>query len=209
MKKSVLNANFNQNNSSVIFNVSSRDWKGISRVLENQMKNLQKTRRKYGKTGTASKLVIPSKLSIQKKKKDTVRRQIFQDGINVKTPFPSWYLRINCQRSCLKKKKNKMKKILQLENWSLHFDCKRIDDQGYQLLVLKNEPRELKLKAHKLPKSKSWYCRERNNSCFGWIQLMELCKNDVADTTCVNPGKRNSNIFQLQRLFTQRGLKES
>ncbi|CAI9719011.1 Hypothetical predicted protein [Octopus vulgaris] len=37
------------------------------------------------------------------------------------------------------KLKKKMKKTLYLENWSLHFDGKRIDDQEYQVLVLKNE----------------------------------------------------------------------
>ncbi|CAI9716088.1 Hypothetical predicted protein [Octopus vulgaris] len=53
------------------------------------------------------------------------------------------------------KLKRKMKKTLHLENWSVHFDGKRIDDQEYQVLVLKNEQGEVKLEALQLPNGKT------------------------------------------------------
>ncbi|CAI9717631.1 Hypothetical predicted protein [Octopus vulgaris] len=53
------------------------------------------TRRKYSKTGTATKLVISSKLTTPKVA--TVSRQLSQDGINVETPLQPG---IDYQRSC-------------------------------------------------------------------------------------------------------------
>ncbi|CAI9727808.1 Hypothetical predicted protein [Octopus vulgaris] len=53
------------------------------------------------------------------------------------------------------KLKKKMKKTVRLENRSLNFDGKRIDDQEYQVLCLTNEQRELKLVALELPKGKT------------------------------------------------------
>ncbi|CAI9727369.1 Hypothetical predicted protein [Octopus vulgaris] len=93
------------------------------------------TRRKYSKTGTPTKLVISSKLSTQKAA--TVCRQLSQDGINVETPSQSGIYRLTIKEAV--KLKQKMKKTPHLENWSLHFHGKCIDDQENQVLALKNE----------------------------------------------------------------------
>ena len=44
-----------------------------------------------------------------------------------------------------------MKRTLHFENWSLYFNGKRINHQEHQVLMLKNEQREVKLQALDLP----------------------------------------------------------
>ncbi|CAI9725952.1 Hypothetical predicted protein [Octopus vulgaris] len=64
------------------------------------------TRRKYSKTGTATKLDISSKLSTQKAA--TVCRQLSQDGIIVETPSRSGIYRSSIKEA--DKLKKEMKK---------------------------------------------------------------------------------------------------
>ena len=92
------------------------------------------TRKKYCKTNTATKLVISSKLSTHRAA--TVCRKLPQDGISIETPSQSGVYKSTIKQAT---KLKEMKKTLQLENWSLHFDGKRLDNHKYQLLVLKNE----------------------------------------------------------------------
>lgn len=47
-----------------------------------------------------------------------------------------------------------MKKRLQLEKWSLHFDGKPIGGQEYHVLILNNEWKEIKLDALDPPNGK-------------------------------------------------------
>ncbi|CAI9725298.1 Hypothetical predicted protein [Octopus vulgaris] len=101
-----------------------------------------------------------------------------------------------------------MKKTLHLENWSLHFDGKRIDDQEYQVLVLKNEQSEVKLEALQLLNGKANTVVKGITAILDEYNLWNFVKMIIADTTCVNTGKRNGIVIQLQRLFAQKGLKE-
>ena len=50
-----------------------------------------------------------------------------------------------------------MMKTLHVDNWSLYFDGKRLDQNWYGMLVVKNEQREVKLKTEKrIPFSKKY-----------------------------------------------------
>ena len=94
-----------------------------------------------------------------------------------------------------------MKKTLHLENWSLHFDGKRMDDQEYQVLVLKNERKEVKLEALDLPNGKADTVVKVITAVLDEYNLWKSIKMIVADTTNVNTGRRNGIVIQLQRLF--------
>ena len=67
--------------------------------------------------------------------------------------FTFWNIQTTIKEAV--KLKEEMKRTLHFENWSLHFDSKRINHQEYQVLVLKNEQREVKLKALDLPDGKA------------------------------------------------------
>ena len=160
-------------------------------------------RKKYCKTKTASKLVTSSKLSTSKAA--TVCQQLSQCGIDVGTPSQSGIYRSTSKEA--KKLKEEMKKTLNLENWSLHFDGKRIDDQEYQVLVLKNEQREVKLEALDLPNGKADTVVKGITAVLDEYNLWKSIKVIVADTTNVNTGRRNGIDIQLQRLFVEKTWK--
>ena len=76
-----------------------------------------------------------------------------------------------------------MKKTLHLENWSLHFDGKRIDEQEYQ--VLKNERREVMFEALDLPNGKADTVVKGITAVLDEYNLWKSIKMIVVDTTNV------------------------
>ncbi|CAI9721725.1 Hypothetical predicted protein [Octopus vulgaris] len=93
-----------------------------------------------------------------------------------------------------------MKKTLHLENL-LYFDGKCIDDQEYQVLVLKNVQREVKLEVLQLPNRKADTGLKGITAVLDEYNLWNCVKMTVADTTSMNTGKRKGIVIQLQRLF--------
>lgn len=162
------------------------------------------TSKNYSKTKTATKLVTSSKLSTSKAA--TICRQLSQDGIDIQTPSQSGIFRSTIKEAV--KLKEEMKKTLHLESWSLHFDGKRVSHQEYQVLVLKNEQREVKLQALDLPDGKADTVVKGITTVLDEYNLWKSIKMIVADTTNVNTGRRNGIVSQLQRLFSEKKLEE-
>jgi hypothetical protein len=71
-------------------------------------------------------------------------KQLSSDGIDIPTRVKQQF------KSTFKqavKLKEEMIENLKTEQWSLHFDGKRIEEKEYQVVVLKNERTEVKLDA--------------------------------------------------------------
>lgn len=79
--------------------------------------------------------------------------ELSQEGIDVETPSQSVIYRLIIKDAV--KLKEGMKKTLPLEDSAVHFDGKQINNQEFQVLVLKNERREVKLEALYLPNGKA------------------------------------------------------
>ena len=105
------------------------------------------TSKKYNKIKAATKFVVSSKLSTRKAA--TICRHLSQDGINIQILSQSGIIRPTIKETV--KLKEEMKGTLHFENWSLHFDGKCIKRPDYQVLVLKNKQREVKLQVLNLP----------------------------------------------------------
>ena len=90
----------------------------------------------------------------------------------------------------------------------MHFDGKHIDNQEYQVLVLKNEQREVKLAALDLPNGKADTVVKGIVAVLDEYNLWKSIKMIVADTTSVNTGRRNGIVVQLQRMFAKKKLEE-
>ena len=76
-----------------------------------------------------------------------------RDGIDIPTPSQAAIYK-STFREAAKLKKEMIEK-LQMEQWSLHFDGKHIEENEYQVVVFKNERTEVKLDAMRLKDGKA------------------------------------------------------
>ena len=79
---------------------------------------------------------------------------------------------------------------LKNENWSLHFDGKLINKVEHQVVVLKNEAKEIRLYVLVLPDSKSQTITHAIKSTLDKFNLWQAIKMIVCDTTAVNTGSK-------------------
>ena len=97
--------------------------------------------RGYNKIDKASNLV--SSLNVSTKKAASICRNLYENGVDIGT-----LSQYGIYKSVFRKAdqlNQEIKDKLQLENWSLHFDSKQIEKEEYQVLVLQNEEKEVKL----------------------------------------------------------------
>ena len=105
----------------------------------------------YNKTEKASNLV--RSLNVSTKKAASICWNLYENGVDIRTPSQS-----GISKSVFRKPdqlNQEMKEKLQLENLVLYFDGKRIENEEYQVLVLQNEGKEVKLAAICLPNEKA------------------------------------------------------
>ena len=93
---------------------------------------------------------------------------------------------------------------MQLENWFLHFDGKHIEENEYQVVVLKNERTEVKLDALHLKDGKADTISEGIAKVLDKYNLWTTIKMIVADTTSVNTGRKSGVVVQLQKIFLEK-----
>ena len=91
-----------------------------------------------------------------------------------------------------------------MENWSLHFDRKHIEENEYQVVMLKNERTEVKLDALLLKDGKDDTIAEAITKIIDEYNLWNEIKMITADTTSVNTGKKNGVVIQLQQRFLEK-----
>ena len=84
-----------------------------------------------------------------------------------------------------------MKEKLQLDNWAFHCDGNQIENEEYQVLVLQNEGKEVKLAAICLSSGKARTVFEGIQNVLDEYSLWKSIKMIVADTTNVNTGRQN------------------
>ena len=90
----------------------------------------------------------------------------------------------------------------------MHFDGKHINQQEYQVLLLKNEQREIKLQALDLPDRKVYTVVKGITDVCNEYNLWKSIEIIVADTTNVSTRRRNGIVTQLQILFCQKNREE-
>ena len=102
------------------------------------------------------------------------------------------------------KLKKKMMKNLNIKQWSLHFVGKRLYENGYQVVVLKNERTEVKLAALCLKDGKAETISDELSKVLEEYNLWSAVKLMLTYKTSVNTGKENgvieSEYFQRRDL---------
>ena len=163
---------------------------------------MKPVKRKCFSTANAVSLVKNTNLST--KKASNVCQQLSNDGIDLPTPSQS-----GIYRACLKESENmkcRMKETLNKEEWALHFDGKSMKGKERQVLVLKNEKREVRLTVLPLENSRACSIVSGIVETLNFFDLWSAIKLIICDTTAVNTGKRNGIISCLQRRFMSMNL---
>lgn len=160
------------------------------------------SKRKQSKSKVAVNLVSSTKVSTSKAAK--ICKQLALEGVNIPTPSQAGIYKSVFKEAF--KLKEEMLKSLSTEQWSLHFDGKRLDENEYQVVVLKNERTEVKLAALRLQDGKARTITNGISTVLEEYNLWSAVKMIIADTTSVNTGNKNGVVVKLQQMFSEKGF---
>ena len=158
--------------------------------------------RKHHQSKIAVNLVTYTRVSTNKAAK--ICKQLAGEGIDIPTPCQSTIYKSTIKEA-IKLKKEMIEK-LHMKSWSLHFDGKHIDGIDYQVVVLKNERREIKLDVLGLVDDRRKTIAQGISKVLNEFHLWNSIQLIVADTTSVNTGKKNGVVVILQRMFTEKHI---
>ena len=139
---------------------------------------LKKTNPKRQKTDSVLPLVTTAKLSTRKAHK--VCKTLSDSGISLPTPTQSGLYKAVLKQS--EELKKKFMTNLKNEHWCLHFDGKTIQKKEYQVIVLKNETREIRLAVLELTNGKGETIFNGVKTVLDNYQLWPAIKMIVSDT---------------------------
>jgi len=142
--------------------------------------------RRYSNSHHAANLVIGANISTRKAAK--ICQQLSLDGIDIPTPSQAAIYKATFVQAV--KMKDKMKKMLKMEQWCLHFDGKKLLKSEYQVVVLTNERTEIKLEALCLKDGKAQTISHGIGKLIDEYELWNSIKMIICDTTSVNTGKK-------------------
>ena len=125
-------------------------------------------------------LVTSTRVSTRQAAK--ICKQLAFDGVNIPTPSQAGVYK-SVFKEASKLKKERMKN-LNTEQWSLHFDGKRLTENEYQFLVLKNKLIEVKLAALYLKDGKAEAITYGILTVLEEYNLWSAVKRIVADNQC-------------------------
>ena len=133
---------------------------------------------KKQKTASAICLVTTAKLSTRKAHK--VCKTLSESGVSIPTPSQSGVYRAVMRKG--EELKKHFVENLRHENWCLHFDGKTIQKE-YQVVVLKNENKEIRLAVVELVNEKGKTIFDGIKSILDEYKLWSSIKMIVSDTT--------------------------
>ena len=155
---------------------------------------------KKQKTASAIRLVTTAKLSTKKAHK--VCKTLSESGVSIPTPSQSGVYRAVMRKEELKKH---FVENLRHENWCLHFDGKTIQKKEYQVVVFKNENKEIRLAVVELANRKGKTIFDGIKAILDEYDLWSSIKMIVSDTTVANTGKGLGAVTLLQNHFEHIG----
>lgn len=159
---------------------------------------------KRQKTDYAVHLVTTAKLSTRKAHK--VCKTLSESGVSLPTPTQSGVYKA-VMKEGEELKKNFMEN-LKNEHWCLHFDGKTIQKKEYQVVVLKNENREVRLAVLELVNGKGETIFNGIKTVLDEYELWLSIKMIVSDTTAANTGRSLGAVTRLQKHFEDTGLEK-
>ena len=155
--------------------------------------------KKHHSTSIARRLVTSSNLSTNSAAR--VCRQLSNEGIEIPTPSQPGIHKAIFRRAA--EVRRHLVDTLHQENWSLHFDGKKMNGIEHQAMVLKNEAREIKLAVLQLKDGTAATIAAGLEVVLQDFNLWRSVKMIIADTTSVNTGKKTGIVVRLQQMFAK------
>jgi len=159
---------------------------------------------KRQKTDSALRLVTTAKLSTRKAHK--VCKTLSESEVSIPTPTQSSVYKAVMNEG--EKLKRNFMENLRNEHWCLHFDGKTILKKEYQVVVLKNENREVRLALLELVNGKGETIFNGIKTVLDEYELWPSIKMIVSDTTAANTGRSLGAVTLLQKHFQDIGLEK-
>ncbi|ESN98045.1 hypothetical protein HELRODRAFT_177274 [Helobdella robusta] len=150
-----------------------------------------------------------SQISLVQSGKLSVRRAAIvstilnKSGVKITTPSQSGVYRA-VYREANKVMKTLMNTLCN-SSWCLHFDGKIIKKKEHQVVLLRNEVKEVRLAVLVLPDGKATTIASAIQKTLDDYNLWAAIKMIVSDTTNVNTGSKSGVVVRLQKLFVQHG----
>jgi hypothetical protein len=153
-------------------------------------------------TSSAVNLVRQAKLSTRRA--FHVCQSLHNDGIHLSTPSQSGIYKAVYREA--EKLKLNLKENLKNDSWCLHFDGKILNNKEHQVVVLKNEFKEVRLSILALPNGQAKTIASAIAEVLTEFSLWSSIKMIVSDTTNVNTGKKNGVVVSLQKWCREFGF---
>ena len=119
-----------------------------------------------------------------------------ESGIEIATPSQSGVYRAVYREAT--KVREILKQTLDKSKWCLHFDDKIIKKKEHQVVVLKNEVKEVRLAVLVLPDGKFATITAAIHNVLDEYSLWPAIKIIVLDTTNVNTGSKSGVVMNLR-----------
>lgn len=192
MKKNcVTNKTKSQN---IVYDIDS-----ISEISDEEESGSEDYISTYKAKSTISPIIAASlvtNLNISTSKASLVCKQLSEAGVSIATPSQKTihrHVKKNAER-----KETVYIQNLNLNQWALHFDGKKINKKEVQVVVLKNETEEIKLGVLVLEDGRACTIFNGIKELLDKFNLWASVKMIISDTTSVNTGKNGGVVRLLQ-----------
>ena len=162
------------------------------------------TKRTRQPTKSAAKLV--SKHSLSTRKASKVLQSLSEEGVSLATPSQSGIWRRTIKDA--QHVKHRITELISQEQFCLHFDGKRIDNNEYQVVCLQSPQRALRLGILSCTSGSAENIFAPLKALLDEYQAWINIKMIISDTTAVNTGSKSGIVVRLQKTFTEYGLEE-
>lgn len=142
-------------------------------------------------------LVNQGKLSTRKTSK--ICKLLAVSGVAISTPSQSGVYKAVIKSA--EQKEELYKTTLKNDDWCLHFDGKKIEKKEVQVIVIKNEFKEIKLAVLVLQSGKAVDIFNGIKQTLNKFDLWKSIQMIICDTTNVNTGKKNGIVTLLQNYY--------
>lgn len=203
------NADMKKNSSEIDYELNSSSDSNFESAIEYDSVSDDDNYTPPGREKNMKKSLNPAvnlvtQVHVSTKKAAKICKHLAESGVNISTPSQAGIYKAVMKSA--ERQEIFYLETLQNELWCIHFDGKKIDDKEIQVIVLKNECKEIKLAVLVLDNGKALTLFNGIKEVLNKFNLWNSIKMIICDTTSVNTGKKNGVVTLLQNHCASMGL---